>query len=101
MDVYDSYYDELLEEVLKHPKIQECIKDLKETDLTQYELESNAIDDFFNNEDYEVIFEIDEIYKALVDEVREEIDWITSSKDEFARNIDFKLEDFVIRKLER
>jgi hypothetical protein len=99
--LFDEYYDELLQKVLNHPKVQEYMKETKEEnpELTQYELESDALDNFFN-EDYKIIFSIDEIYESIVENAREEMEWITSNRETFAKEIDFKLEDLVIEGLD-
>jgi hypothetical protein len=99
--LFDEYFDELLVKVLNHPKVQASMKESKEAfpELTQYEIESNAIEDFFSL-DYEEIFSIDEIYEDIVEDVKDEIDYITSGKKILADEINFKLEDYVRDKLE-
>jgi hypothetical protein len=79
--LFDEFYNELLEKVLNHPKVQASMKESKEAfpELTQYEIESNAIEDFFSL-DYEEIFSIDEIYEDIVESVKDEVEYITSGK---------------------
>jgi hypothetical protein len=77
------------------------MKETKEQfpEATQYEIESDALDNFFSA-DYEEIFSIEEIFNGIVEGVKAEIDYITSSKKMLADNIDFKLEDYVTDELE-
>lgn len=101
MGLFDEFYDELLGKVLNHPKVQEFMREYREEfpDASQYEVESEALDEFFSF-DYEDIFSIDEIFETLVEDIREEIEEITGSSWMLARKIDFSLEDYVIDKLE-
>jgi predicted metal-dependent hydrolase len=99
--LFDEVYDELLEKILNNPKVQGYMKETKEQfpEATQYEIESDALDNFFSAS-YEEIFSIEEIFNGIVEGVKDEIDYITSSKKMLADNIDFKLEDYVTDELE-
>jgi hypothetical protein len=94
------YFDELLKEVLEHPIVKRRIEEIKEEtpNISDYEAESEALDDFFG-EDYEVIFSINEIYQLILETVKERFEVITCSKKAFILSIDFNLEDFIIEKL--
>jgi hypothetical protein len=94
------YFDELLKEILSHPIVKNRIKEIKEEipNISQYEAESQALDDFFG-EDYEVIFSINEIYQSILENVKGKFEEITCSKQAFISSIDFNLEDFIIEKL--
>jgi hypothetical protein len=96
-----TYFDELLKEVLSHPIVKMRIKEIKEEvpSISQYEAESQALDDFFT-EDYEVIFSINEIYQSILENVKEKFEEITCSKRAFISSINFDLEDFINEKLE-
>jgi hypothetical protein len=99
--VSDEYYDKLLEKVLSHPEVQEYMRATREEvpELTTYELESDALDWFFDL-DYDVIFSVNDVYWQVLGAFREKVEWLTSSRENFIREIDFKLEYFVIRELE-
>jgi hypothetical protein len=95
------YFDELLKEILSHPIVKMRIKEIKEDvpSITQYEAESEALDDFFA-EDYNIIFSIEDIYLSIIERLKRKFETITCSKEALIDSMDFKIEDYVIQCLE-
>jgi hypothetical protein len=95
------FFDELLNEVLEHPIVKGRIKEIKEEvpSISQYEAESEALDDFFA-EDYNIIFSIEDIYLSIIERLKRKFETITCSKEALIDSMDFKIEDYVIQCLE-
>jgi hypothetical protein len=95
------FFDELLNEVLEHPIVKGRIKEIEEEtpNISQYEAESEALDDFFA-EDYNIIFSIEDIYLSIIERLNKKFETITCSKEALIDSMDFKIEDYVIQCLE-
>jgi hypothetical protein len=97
----DKYYDEILQQILNSDYVKQRIEELREDDpdRSEYEIVSEALDDFFND-DYDVIFSVDSVFEYVIDWTKDTISQILSTKTEFIENIDFSLEDYVMKILD-
>lgn len=95
----EKFYDELLQKILALPSVQEY-KGLKIGGETEYELEQSALADFFEGDPIDILA-VEEIWKMVQEEVREQAEWITSDVKTFLQDYDdLKAEDIMIDKLE-
>jgi hypothetical protein len=88
----EKLYDALLQKILALPKVQEYISELRKDEECkkegwgEFQFEESALDNFFEG-DLEPILGINEIWEAVREAVRSEVEWRTSDPKTFIEEL--------------
>jgi hypothetical protein len=102
----EKLYDALLQKILALPKVQEYISELRQDEECkkegwgEFQFEESALDNFFEG-DLEPILSISEIWEAVREAVRSEVEWRTSDPKTFIEELGkIDAEKIMLNKLE-
>jgi len=96
-----NVYSIILDKFLEHPKVKEYIEKISKEDRSLSKLDAiiDAIKYFFDGE-YEVILQIDELFKIIVEAIKYEVDAITINSRTLIYFMDTSIREIIDKYLE-
>jgi len=103
----EQFVDQVLTKILGLSETKEYIKDVKTFSLedmgeeyTDFEAETEAIEEFLQGEDMDIFEAVPEIFQWLRDAIKDEIEWIVDDPKTLADKRFWKLDEFIEEKIE-